>query len=542
MFVKTEKASAQIEKLYELIDNFGIRVPPDYEIEYIVAKEDAIYFSVNYRYNQTDALKFYQLRFGDIGYELNLLADINYESHPEIASIYNDIWSQYFYVCDNSLLTYGFGSYYPSGSRFFKIDLSSNQLTVLYQLDSATVRCIGCTVEDEFIVQYTEGIHPDISVHLTDNVDSLSPIELNTSIESAHHRLFTRFQNLICFASSDYNDNILNIKLHFYNTDNQLLRVKSIQIADLADYPFNIQFLTNMNAQIAGTDTLFYFFIEGNLASQTASTSRMRNVVYSSQQDNILVDYIASEPREKLYFRQHEKEILVFNDLQRILIPYYTTGNINGELRIAYFENNQFQESRVIGPNYYSFSVSRSEISKVPVGKLNDENFYACYFNNETNEVVIKIYNNQLEEIYAYSTVVDLPDLHSLVILFDSFNEQTQELDIVANIIGNTPSFVVSNYFAKFKFNTLALIEESVEANLFKIFPNPATSTLHITSEGNVLRQYHITDLQGRKMQSAALSNQTATHQIDISQLATGVYLLKVESEKGAVVKRFVKE
>jgi hypothetical protein len=76
----------------------------------------------------------------------------------------------------------------------------------------------------------------------------------------------------------------------------------------------------------------------------------------------------------------------------------------------------------------------------------------------------------------------------------------------------------------------------------FTLYPNPATSTLHITSEDNVLRQYQITDLQGRKMQSASLPAQAATHEIDIGQLAAGVYLLKVESEKGAVVKRFVKE
>jgi hypothetical protein len=97
-------------------------------------------------------------------------------------------------------------------------------------------------------------------------------------------------------------------------------------------------------------------------------------------------------------------------------------------------------------------------------------------------------------------------------------------------------------YYSYMLSESLSVFESDVQSTNLSLHPNPATSMLHITSEGNVLRQYHITDLQGRKMLSAALSNQTATHQIDISQLATGVYLLKVESEKGAVVKRFVKE
>jgi hypothetical protein len=97
-------------------------------------------------------------------------------------------------------------------------------------------------------------------------------------------------------------------------------------------------------------------------------------------------------------------------------------------------------------------------------------------------------------------------------------------------------------YYAYMLSESLSVFESVVVSVNITLHPNPATSKLHITSENNVLRQYQITDLQGRKMQSAVLPAPAATHEIDISQLAAGVYLLKVESEKGALVRRFVKE
>lgn len=98
-------------------------------------------------------------------------------------------------------------------------------------------------------------------------------------------------------------------------------------------------------------------------------------------------------------------------------------------------------------------------------------------------------------------------------------------------------------YYHKFNFSeSLSVFESVVESVKLTLYPNPATSTLHITSEDNVLRQYQITDLLCRKMQSAMLPAQTTTHEIDIGQLVAGVYLLKVEGEKGVVVRRFVKE
>jgi hypothetical protein len=129
--------------------------------------------------------------------------------------------------------------------------------------------------------------------------------------------------------------------------------------------------------------------------------------------------------------------------------------------------------------------------------------------------------------------------------LYDfSFQESDSTILILLSKNDNPNAWAQFSWLYKLKIDPVFLSINNPEAinPTFTLYPNPATSTLHIKSEDNALRQYQITDMQGRKMQSAVLPAQVATYEIDISQLAAGVYLLKVESEKGAVVKRFVKE
>lgn len=70
----------------------------------------------------------------------------------------------------------------------------------------------------------------------------------------------------------------------------------------------------------------------------------------------------------------------------------------------------------------------------------------------------------------------------------------------------------------------------------FYVFPNPASTTLHITTaEKNY--QVEICDLTGR-----TYPNTLSKDKIDVSTLTAGIYLLRLKTEKGSVVKKFVKE
>jgi len=72
-------------------------------------------------------------------------------------------------------------------------------------------------------------------------------------------------------------------------------------------------------------------------------------------------------------------------------------------------------------------------------------------------------------------------------------------------------------------------------------YPNPVTDQLHITNALNSLGeiQLSIIDINGRLVKSVA--NATINSTIDVSDLARGNYMLKIDTEKGAIIKKIIK-
>lgn len=75
----------------------------------------------------------------------------------------------------------------------------------------------------------------------------------------------------------------------------------------------------------------------------------------------------------------------------------------------------------------------------------------------------------------------------------------------------------------------------------FSVFPNPATNVVTITnSAGSSLNSVTITDINGRTVKSVEL-NGAADAQINIADLSIGMYIMTISSDKGAAVKKIVK-
>ncbi len=74
------------------------------------------------------------------------------------------------------------------------------------------------------------------------------------------------------------------------------------------------------------------------------------------------------------------------------------------------------------------------------------------------------------------------------------------------------------------------------------IFPNPATSAVNIIITGKIPdgTQAGLYNLQGQKMINIDIRQQQT--QLDISKLQQGIYLIKLESEQGRFIQKFVKE
>lgn len=82
----------------------------------------------------------------------------------------------------------------------------------------------------------------------------------------------------------------------------------------------------------------------------------------------------------------------------------------------------------------------------------------------------------------------------------------------------------------------------NVLASQFSVYPNPANSVINIANAENILvNAVSIIDINGRTVKSVKFDN-VASAQINISDLATGVYMMNISSDKGTTTtKKIVK-
>ena len=80
-------------------------------------------------------------------------------------------------------------------------------------------------------------------------------------------------------------------------------------------------------------------------------------------------------------------------------------------------------------------------------------------------------------------------------------------------------------------------VDEDYAMNV-NIYPNPVKDALHL--EGENLRQYDVFSLDGKLVKSAQIADNEVI--IDVNELESGVYMLRITSEKGVLTRRIVKE
>jgi hypothetical protein len=72
-----------------------------------------------------------------------------------------------------------------------------------------------------------------------------------------------------------------------------------------------------------------------------------------------------------------------------------------------------------------------------------------------------------------------------------------------------------------------------------KIYPNPTNGIVNITADSNLM-SLQLYDLQGRLLQTVLPNNASAV--LNMTSRTSGVYLLKVTSQKGIKVEKFIKD
>lgn len=80
-----------------------------------------------------------------------------------------------------------------------------------------------------------------------------------------------------------------------------------------------------------------------------------------------------------------------------------------------------------------------------------------------------------------------------------------------------------------------------VLASQLSVYPNPANNVVNIANAENILiNGVEIVDLNGRTIKSSKF-NGVANAEINVSDLASGVYMMNISSDKGTTTKKIVK-
>ena len=81
---------------------------------------------------------------------------------------------------------------------------------------------------------------------------------------------------------------------------------------------------------------------------------------------------------------------------------------------------------------------------------------------------------------------------------------------------------------------------EIADSNSFSVYPNPATNVINVANSADVINNVTITDLNGRTVKQVTVGVNDA--QINISDLAQGVYILNATSNGKSFTQKIVKQ
>jgi len=113
-----------------------------------------------------------------------------------------------------------------------------------------------------------------------------------------------------------------------------------------------------------------------------------------------------------------------------------------------------------------------------------------------------------------------------------------QDVYIALNYLSNDAFILLVDDFAVTTTDTAGL-NSSLLADV-KVYPNPSSNVVNVNSANALVNAVNFTDLNGRVVKSAKF-NGAADAQVNISDLASGVYMMNISSDKGITVKKIVK-
>lgn len=129
---------------------------------------------------------------------------------------------------------------------------------------------------------------------------------------------------------------------------------------------------------------------------------------------------------------------------------------------------------------------------------------------------------------------IDLPDM---IENFMDYSDETcqnsftkGQADLIQGVLLNQRYNLAHN-------NPASVQTEELKAS---IYPNPATNELNIQLDNGTIKSVEIYNMHGQKLLTSNHINKSV--QLDVNSLSKGVYMVRILSDKGMMVERFIKE
>lgn len=166
----------------------------------------------------------------------------------------------------------------------------------------------------------------------------------------------------------------------------------------------------------------------------------------------------------------------------------------------------------------------------VPLG--GSDNYYTRILDDNVVEFIHEDINLDFNDATNDGYVLFKIKTLSTLVSGDTFDNQAQiYFDFNAPIITNNESVLVQS---------TASIAETTDASI-RLFPNPAGSSLNLRAISSI-NKLNILDASGRVISTAVFAGNSNEHQVDISNLSSGIYFATIQSNTGSSTIKFIKE
>ena len=76
-----------------------------------------------------------------------------------------------------------------------------------------------------------------------------------------------------------------------------------------------------------------------------------------------------------------------------------------------------------------------------------------------------------------------------------------------------------------------------------KLYPNPNKGSFTIETDIELkMNAVNVFDITGKKVFSEELHKKNSMHQLNLSSIKTGIYIVQIETEKGSICKKMIVE